>query len=157
MVKILKVTLVSLLLVSFSINIYAIEPEYKADSKTLTIPKIKIGDGFVYDAKLKLNDAGSFDIVGYSENSLPENLASENSMPREDAVEKCTDKHLSIEKSNQIIEGMTLKQVYGILSCKEESFISGSGTSIYFWENDEAQMQVMFEDKVVSIAIFISK
>jgi hypothetical protein len=68
-----KVFLVPLLLVNISINAYAVEPEYTLSSKALTIPRVKIGDGFLYDAELKLNNSGSFDIIGYSETPSSDN------------------------------------------------------------------------------------
>lgn len=68
--------LASLLLVSVSVNVFASEPEYTLSSKVLTIPIIKIGDSFVYDAMLKLNEAGSFDIIEYSDTAVESRISS---------------------------------------------------------------------------------
>jgi hypothetical protein len=103
-----RITLVSLLLANVSINTYAVEAEYTPSSKILTIPTVKIGDGFVYDAELKLNDAGSFDIIGYSE--TPSSGG--------DVDAKCTKDKITPEKYNQLESGMTLEQVNTIIGCQ---------------------------------------
>ncbi len=104
-------TLASLLLASVSVNVFASDPEYIPSSKVLTIPIVKIGNSFVYDATLKLNGAGSFDIVGYS------NTATSSGG---DANAKCTDDKITLEKFEQIKVGMTLEQANDIIGCKGE-------------------------------------
>lgn len=146
-----KITLVSLLLFGVFLNTFAAESEYNLDSKVLRIPIIKIGDSHVYNATLKLNEAGSFDIIGYSENPP--------SRDGDDSVtfvfsDECKNDNISLDKSNQIKAGMSLEQVYSIIGCKEESSIIGSDTSMYFWDNEEAELTVMFEGDSVSIALY---
>jgi hypothetical protein len=62
----LKILLVPLLLVLSSAKAAPTESEFYSDSGILTIPSVKVGDIYVYDAQLRLNNAGSFDLVGYS-------------------------------------------------------------------------------------------
>ncbi len=121
-----SITLVSLLLASVSVNVFASEPEYTPDSKVLTIPIIKIGDSFVYDATLKLNEAGSFDIIGYSDTAT--------SGGGLDA--KCTDGKITLEKFKQIEVGMTLEQVNNIIGCKGELTIVHAIGDFYEWQTD---------------------
>ncbi len=62
-----KYTLLLLLFVSHSI--FAADPEFKTDTKMLSIPTVIVGDQLLYDAKLHLNDHGLFSIDSYSETS----------------------------------------------------------------------------------------
>ncbi len=118
-----RISLISFLLAGTSVNALAVESEFNPDSKILSIPSVKIGDGFVYDAKLKLNNAGSFDIIGYSETSSSGG----------DVDKKCTEDKITLEKFEKITDGMTLEQVNSIIGCKGELMIIDESSANYVW------------------------
>ena len=129
---------VALLAIVFSSNVFAVEPEYNPDSKILSIPTVKFLNINLYDAKLKLNDAGTFDILGYSET------------PSSDGV-KCTADKITTEKFNQITNGMALDQVNSIIGCSGDLKASHAVVGdFYLWaENTKPRIEVTFKDSVV--------
>ncbi|MCK5830067.1 MAG: hypothetical protein KAH20_07155 [Methylococcales bacterium] len=121
--KNLRITLLSLIVSSISINAHAVESEYTPNTRVLTIPSIKIGNSFVYNAKLQLNNTGSFDIVEYSNN--PANV--------EDKVGECTQNHITEDKFRKITAGMTIGEVNKLIGC-EGGLTGASGPiSVYRW------------------------
>ncbi len=148
--KNLRITLAFLLLANISINAYAVESEYIPSSKILTIPTVKIGDGFVYDAKLKLNGAGSFDIVGYSETP-----------PTSGNVDtKCTEDKITLEKYKQITDEMTLEQVNSVIGCAGKlNTVEGTSDEYYYkWEADSLpRIDVTFKNNIVVSKDFYSE
>ncbi|MCF6204464.1 MAG: hypothetical protein L3J59_12495 [Methylococcaceae bacterium] len=138
----------SLLLSLTSLNVLA-ESEYLSDSRLLIIPKIKKGNGFIYNATLKLNDAGSFDIVGYSETT-----------PSGSEGSTCTADKITHEKFNQISNGMTLEQVNSIVGCNGElewvtPGMSGD-RSAYAWygENRPPEITIHIENNIVVLQYY---
>ena len=63
-----------LFLACTSINVQAAEPEYKSDTRVLSIPSVKIDDVMFYDVKVKLNDPEVID----SSNISSSGCSSEN-------------------------------------------------------------------------------
>jgi hypothetical protein len=130
----LKILLVPLLLVLSSAKAAPTESEFYSDSGILTIPSVKVGDIYVYDAQLRLNNAGSFDLVGYS-------LSPSNGVFVDD---ECRDKHITLEKYQQIKSGMTLEQVNSIVGCKGQLFTATPLFTIYNWsEGGYPEIQVV--------------
>lgn len=131
--------MIVLLWIGFSMNVLAAEPEYNPESKILSIPTVKFLDIHLYDATLKLNDAGTFDILGYSET------------PSSGEGVKCTEDKITLEKFNQITSGMTLEQVNSIIGCagalKASNELVGD---FYLWaENAEPRVEITFKSDVV--------
>ena len=104
-------------------NALAAEPEFNPDSKILSIPSVKIGDGYVYNAKLKLNNVGGFDIEGYSK--TPSSGG--------EIEAKCTEDKIVLEKFEQITNGMTFEQVNSIIGCKGELLARDESVANYVW------------------------
>lgn len=115
-----KITLIFLFLLAISFNGIAAEIEYKVDSKVLTIPAMKIGNGYLYDVKLRLNQ---FDIISFSKS--PSLVSHKN--------RKCTEEKILLSKYNQIETGMTLNQVNNIIGCKGKLDIVVGNRSLYKW------------------------
>jgi hypothetical protein len=81
-------------------------PSYDDYLKFMTLPSVKIGNEYVYDAKLLQKKEGeAFSIVGYF---------------NEPAI-ACTAEMLTIDKFNQLGRRMSLKQVRDIFGCREKS------------------------------------
>jgi hypothetical protein len=135
----MKKTITALLLLGLSMNIFAAEPEYNPDSKVLSIPTVKFLNTHLYNAKLKLNDVGTFDILGYSET------------PSSDGGVKCTADKITLKKFNQITNGMTLEQVNSIIECSGDLKASHAVVGdFYLWaKNTEPRIEVTFKDSVV--------
>ena len=130
----LKILLVPLLLVLTSAKAAPTGSEFYSDSGILTIPSVKVGDIYVYDAQLRLNNTGSFDLVGYS-------LSPSNGVFVDD---ECRDKHITLEKYQQIKSGMTLDQVNSIVGCKGQLFTATPLFTIYNWsEGGYPEIQVV--------------
>ena len=138
--------LMSLLLVVVSINAFSADSEYNAESKVLTIPVIKVGNAFVYDAKLKLNDKGSFDIVGFSDQP-----------PSVIVDSQCVEAQITIDKFSQISVGMSLNQVSSIIGCKEKIFAATSSFTIYTWNDGSGrpEIQVSIRNSVVFTTTYL--
>ena len=134
----MKKTRISLLFLCMPLIVFAAEPEYNPDSKILSIPTVKFLNTHLYDAKLKLNNAGTFDILGYSET------------PSSDGV-KCTADKITAEKFNQITNGMTLEQVNSIIGCTGDFKASHQLVGdFYLWaENSEPRIEVTFKNNIV--------
>jgi hypothetical protein len=132
-------TIIGLLSIVFTMNVLAVEPEYNPDSKVLSIPTVKFRNIHLYDATLKLNDAGTFDILRYSET------------PSSNGGIKCTEDKITLEKFNQITNGMTLEQVNSIIGCSGDLKASHDVVGdFYLWaENTEPRIEVTFKDSVV--------
>lgn len=126
-----KMIWVTILLSSLSIHALADEPEYKIDTKILTIPEIKVGEEHVYNAMLKLNDAGNFEIVGFS---------NQPSLPGIVIDDKCTPDHLTFDKFKQITNGMSVEQINSLLGCKGEQRIANATFSEYWWVGGSAPL-----------------
>ncbi|SHE23087.1 hypothetical protein BPUTEOMOX_1881 [methanotrophic endosymbiont of Bathymodiolus puteoserpentis (Logatchev)] len=138
--------LVSLFLSLSFVETSVAESEFHTDSGILTIPTVKVGNSYVYDAQLRLNNAGSFDIIGYSQN--PSNSRSVDDV--------CTDKHITLEKYQQIKNGMTLDQVNSIIGCKEKLHGVSSGITIYKWNASAFPLvQVAFDSNGASNLTYI--
>ena len=120
----LKIVLASLLM-GASFTTLADESEYNVDTRVLTIPTVKIGNSFVYDARLHLNDAGSFDLIGFSENPLV-------SVGVVDAV--CTPNHVTLDKLDLLKNGLTVEQVNNIMGCEGTLQSAGSGLTSIWWQ-----------------------
>lgn len=135
----IKETSVSLLFLCMPLSLFAAEPEYNPNSKVLSIPTVKFLNTHLYNAKLKLNDVGTFDILGYSET------------PSSDGGVKCTTDKITTEKFNQITNGMTLEQVNSIIGCSGDLKASHAVVGdFYLWaENTEPRIEVTFKDSVV--------
>ncbi len=140
--KKLKAFLGTVLLVGISYNTLAVEPEYNADSKLLTIPKVKFGNSFLYDAVLELNGVGGFDIVGYSETPTNSNV---------DTDAKCTEDKITLEKYKQITDEMSLEQVNNIIGCKGElTIVSEDVGEFYKWaESGLPSIEITFQNNVI--------
>jgi len=76
----------------------AAEVEYSSTTKILSIPTVKVGEQYVYDARLQLNSNGSFDILGYSNGpfTLSSSAISNGELL---TAYKCEAKENDIEKS----------------------------------------------------------
>ena len=74
------------------------ETEYSSSTKILSIPKVKVDDQYVYDARLELNINGGFDILGYSNGpfTLSSSAISNGELL---SAYKCEEKINDIEKS----------------------------------------------------------
>jgi len=131
--KKLGIVAIPFLLASLSINALA-ESEYHLDSRTLTIPSVKIGNSHVYDAKLKLNDAGGFDIISYSDQPV---------VVGGTVDVKCTPDHVTLEKMNQIENGMTFDQVNNVLGCTGELRSASGSSSSYKWEGENYRPSII--------------
>lgn len=135
-------TLILALLTSLSSTTLAGEAEYIPSTRILTIPTVKIGNNPIYNARLKLNDAGSFDILSYSEQP-----------PAQDETinTECTGKNLTLDTFNLIATGMTLGQANTIIGCKEKLFTISAGFSIFNWQDRNAfpMIQLSFRNNVV--------
>ncbi len=130
---------VSLLFLCLPLSVFAAEPEYNPDSKILSIPTVKFLNTHLYDAKLKLNDSGTFDILGYSET------------PSSVEGVKCTADKITTEKFNQITNGMTPEQVNRIIGCSGDLKSSHAVVGdFYLWtENTVPRIEVTFKNTVV--------
>ncbi len=114
-----KTALVFLLLANISFNVLAEDAEYNADSKILTIPTVKVPNGYIYDVKLKLN---ILEGLTYSKRPSSDSLKTE-----------CSKENLTVKIFNQIFNGMTLDQVSHIVGCKAKLNLVSSGRSLYKW------------------------
>lgn len=121
------------------------ESAYNVDSRVLTIPSVKIGNDYVYNARLKLNDLGSFDIIEYSETP-----------PIIETSVTCTSTHITLDKRNQISIGMTLDQVNHIMGCEESLISQSSGIVVYSWSDSALPpiISVTFINNVVDQATY---
>jgi len=138
--------LVSLFLSLSFVETSVAESEFHTGSGILTIPTVKVGNSYVYDAQLRLNNAGSFDLIGYSQDSS-------NGGSVDDV---CTDKHITLEKYQQIKNGMTLDQVNSIIGCKEKLHGASSGITIYKWNTSAFPLiQVAFDSNGASNPTYI--
>ncbi len=117
--------LVALFISIHSIHSLAAEPEYDIKSRILSIPSIKIDEGHVYDATLKLNDSGSFDIVGFSDEPKPQ---------EGDIDDECTPDHITLDKFNQLTAGMTIEQVNSLIGCEGELHLAGASFTEFWWQ-----------------------
>lgn len=119
------------------------DEEYHPDSKILNIPKVKIDNGFVYDAKLKLNGANEFDIQGYSDQPAGGGANNTNA--------KCTPGHIKPEKFKQIETGMSMGQVDNIVGCKGTFQVASAGGDLYKWLGGEKRpfIQLVIKDGIV--------
>lgn len=135
----------------FSLPLMALdEADYDINSKVLTIPSVKIGDIYVYNAKLQLNSIGNFVILGFSETPpQAENIAS-----------KCTKDLITIETFQMITKGMTLDEVNKIIGCRGEL---ESATNIfldYRWTENivtTSSISISFVDNVVYSSVFLAR
>lgn len=137
-----KIVLAAMLLTGLSSHTLADEAEYDIASEILTIPSVKIGEDHVYDATLKLNDEGSFDVVGFSDKPT----ASGGSVDAE-----CTPEHITLDTFNQLTTGMSVEQVNSLIGCKGELNSAGSSLSDYWWVGGGTLLKplisVKFSDK----------
>jgi hypothetical protein len=122
------VTLLSLLLGSLSFNALAEEPmaEFVQETLTLTIPTIKIGDETLYNGTLKLNDSGSFDIVGFSRVAPTPELVGQG-------VE-CTSSMVTEAKFEKITSQMMLADVNAIIGCEGKFLAVSVAGEAYTWK-----------------------
>jgi len=114
-----QISLIFLLLANISFSALAEDAEYNAESKILTIPTVKVPDGYIYDVKLKLN---SLEGLTYLKRPSSDSLKTE-----------CTKKNITFEIFNQISNGMTLGQASHIVGCKAQLSLVSSGRSLYKW------------------------
>ncbi|MCF6204462.1 MAG: hypothetical protein L3J59_12485 [Methylococcaceae bacterium] len=108
-----------LLLTGSFINTQAVGAEYNNASKELTVQRVKVDNGLVYDVKLKLKD---FDIL---------EISVSGSCPAQNAT-----------NIGQITNGMTLDQVNSIIGCVgvllETDLDDGLLKTKYLWKFDGA-------------------
>ncbi|MCF6204463.1 MAG: hypothetical protein L3J59_12490 [Methylococcaceae bacterium] len=114
-----KTALVFLLLAIISFSTLAEDAEYNADSKILTIPTVKVPDGYIYDVKLKLN---SLEGLTYLKHPSSDSLKTE-----------CSKENLTAKVFNQITNGMTLAQASHIVGCKAKLNLVSSERFLYKW------------------------
>lgn len=124
-----NIALLSLLVGSLSFNASADGAmdgaEFFQETLTLKIPTVKIGDDTVYNGVLKLNDQGSFDIVGFSR-AAPE--------PVGKGVD-CTADLITDAKFEQITDDMTLEQVNAIIGCEGTFLAKSVAGDAYTWKD----------------------
>ena len=120
----------SLLLSSLSFSAMAEEPamgaEFIEDTLILKIPSVKIGSEFVYDAELKLNAAGGFDIVGFSRTAPVPVVIGEGV--------DCTSELITEAKFEKITSNMTLKDVNAIIGCEGKFLALSVAGEAYTWK-----------------------
>lgn len=133
-----KITLIAMMLTSVSVHILADEPEYDVDSKILSIPTVIIGEERVYDATLKLNDAGSFDIIGFSD---------EPSLSSAVIDAECTPEHITLDKFNLLTTRMSVEQVNSLIGCEGELQIANTNFSEFWWVGNDRLLKPLISVK----------
>jgi len=106
-----------LFLACISINAQAVEPEYKSDTKELTIPSVKVDGVMFYDVRVRLNDP----------QIIESSKISSSGCPAENA-----------ENFLRIKDGMNLDEVKRIIGCDGVLLNTGLDDGIlkekYIWK-----------------------
>lgn len=107
------------------------EPEFSLDNKILTIPSVKVGDSYVYDAQLQLDETGRFAILGYS------------SQPSISLT--CGSEHVNTEKSDLVTAGLSIDQVNKLIGCKGSLVLFSNEIGVYEYRGETLHPQIRVE------------
>ncbi len=99
----------------FAVTVYGEDSEFDLSQNMLTIPIVKIGNNYIYDVKLQLNNAGNFTLISYSD-----------TQPTQPILDTCLTSLITLEKAEQLQKGMSIDQANNIIGCKGESMIGYS-------------------------------
>ena len=126
----MKKVLVVLAILLFTVNVAAEDAEFDLSTSILTIPTVNIGSSSIYDVKLQMNGAGEFIMTGYS--PTPSTSTGGSVLPT------CTSTLITLEKYNQIQDGMTLDQANSIMGCEGTLYGVDNGNTMYEWQGDDS-------------------